>query len=147
MKVNSKIENAIIRLLMERLNAKSYVVHSVLDSDGDVEDCLNDNHKALKLIFNLDDAALRFVGPNDMKALHWVVLVLGTGPDVISNWSGDSKFGLVVEGVVDCVLNCQFKLIPCPGDIPAWANRDENGNILSRGACINCGEAHEEHKS
>jgi hypothetical protein len=92
-----KIERRIVYNLLCYLVANGWALHGVFDGD-DFTACA-DAQGAMELIFNLDEVSLR-VG-RDGGNEHGVLLVLGNGEDVLSDWSytqGDADgFGALMD--------------------------------------------------
>lgn len=82
--VDGKIERRIVAALCEHLERAGFYVHSVFD--GEEETRCADARSAMELIFNLDEASLRFY-KDDPEQWHGVLLVLGNREDIISDWN------------------------------------------------------------
>lgn len=78
-----KLERRIVAGLIEHLASAGFAVHSV--HDGEETTRTNAAQAALELIFNLDEVLVRFAKPN--KCLHGVLLVIGNGEDILSDWN------------------------------------------------------------
>jgi hypothetical protein len=79
-----KIERRIVAGLCEHLLYSGFSLHSVYD--GEEETRVSTAQEAMELIFNLDEAALRFYRDNP-ENWHGILLVLGNGEDIISDWN------------------------------------------------------------
>jgi hypothetical protein len=55
--------------------------------DGERLEKTTDAKSAMEFIFNLDEASLRFAKPSNPKNWHGVLLVLGNGEDIVSDWN------------------------------------------------------------
>ncbi len=84
---NGKIERRVVAALVEHMGAHGFVPHAVYD--GEEETAVHDAKSAMELIFNLDEASLRFhpAAAGRRGSWHGVLLVLGNGIDVISDWN------------------------------------------------------------
>jgi hypothetical protein len=80
---NGKLERRIVWALCQNLKARGWSVHTVWD--GEELTRVSTPKEAMELIFNLDEASLRFT--KDGKKLHGVLLILGNGEDIISDWN------------------------------------------------------------
>lgn len=96
--VNGRLERRIVANLIAHLESNGFHVTSVYDGEEDIK--VTDMKSAMELIFNLDDSRVYFsAGPTADD--HSVVLVLGNGIDVVSDWTfteGDpDKFYAVMD--------------------------------------------------
>lgn len=82
------IERAIIKHLIETMAAHGWTLHHVFDGEEDVH--VSSVDAALDAVFSVDDSTLVF--ENDRHRRHWVLLILGNGYDVISDYSYDESF-------------------------------------------------------
>lgn len=80
---NGRIERRIVAALMAHLGPEGFSVRSVWDGEERTE--VTTVKAAMELIFNLDEAHLN-VGRDGEKP-HWILLVLGNGQDIISDYS------------------------------------------------------------
>lgn len=78
---NGKLERRIVANLIAHMEANGWKVQGVHDGD-DFTECA-DMKAAMELIFDLDDAGLYFEKDD---AEHRVLLVLGNGIDIITDW-------------------------------------------------------------
>lgn len=81
------LERRIVAGLVQHLLDHGFVPFRVFD--GEEFTLVTDAKSAMELIFNLDEASLRFT-PKDKQrtgAEHGVLLVLGNGEDIISDWN------------------------------------------------------------
>ena len=81
-KLSGMIERNIVSALIKHMRKRGFNLHSVYD--GETETPVNTETEAMELIFNLDEASLRF-GPSG--AWHGVLLVMGNREDIISDWN------------------------------------------------------------
>ena len=88
------IERRVVWNLIAKLKAAGFT--SVAVYDGEEYTKTPDAQAAMELIFNLDEASLRFIQSTDAEAYaadpdsvneHGILLVLGTGEDIISDWN------------------------------------------------------------
>lgn len=98
-----RLERRIVATLIAHLATKGFELHSVYD--GEVETKVHQTKGAMELVFNLDEASLRFHPyPGDMTKWHGVLLVMGNGEDIISDWNysqGDADgFNAAMESFV-----------------------------------------------
>lgn len=105
---NGRLERRIVAALCAHLVTKGFELHSVWD--GEVETKVHTTKGAMELIFNLDTASLRFHPyPGDITKWHGVLLVLGNGEDIVSDWNyttGDPDgFNAAMESFC-CIPNC-----------------------------------------
>jgi hypothetical protein len=81
------LERRIVAALIGHMLRAGFQVHSV--HDGEVTTRIradNPPKEAMELIFNLDEASLRFYKTNPRES-HGVLLVLGNGCDILSDWN------------------------------------------------------------
>lgn len=83
MHANAKLERRIVANLLAWMEFKGWNVVEVFD--GEEETKVTDAKAAMELIFNLDD--VRVYLSNGKGALHSILLILGNGVDVISDWN------------------------------------------------------------
>lgn len=90
---DGRLERRIVANLIHHLEQRGFQVHRL--NDGESIQRVKDMKEAMELIFNLDEASLRFI-PVACAALskaeqdrreHGVLLVLGNGIDIISDWN------------------------------------------------------------
>lgn len=88
------IERRIVWNLIAKLKAAGFTAVAVYD--GEEYTKTPDAQAAMELIFNLDEASLRFIRSTDADAYaadpddvneHGVLLVGGNGEDIISDWN------------------------------------------------------------
>src|SRR4051812_46038888 len=82
-------ERRVFAALVQHLEANGFVLHSVFD--GDEETIVATKQEAMELVFNLDEASVRFmpaVGAdglpaprNDDSPWHGILIVLGNSPE------------------------------------------------------------------
>ena len=82
----SRLERRIVASLIAHLERKGFAVASVYD--GEEETKIYTAKDAMELIFNLDEASLRFwdISASPSRP-HGVLLVVGNGEDIISDWN------------------------------------------------------------
>lgn len=82
-------ERRIVAALIAHLGAAGF--RPVFVNDGEELTAVHDAKSAMELVFNLDQASLRFqrdLGPiHGLGAVHGVLLVLGNGVDIVSDWN------------------------------------------------------------
>jgi len=84
-------ERRIVHFLIQHLAAAGFSPSTVYD--GEEETRVADGKGAMELIFNLDEASLRFRRSDDAKMTsptgleHGVLLILGNGVDIVSDWN------------------------------------------------------------
>lgn len=78
---NGKLERRIVAALIAHMGEHGWTPLEV--SDGDETMQAADAKAAMELIFNLDWARLWFTKDG---ARHWVLLVMGNGCDIVSDW-------------------------------------------------------------
>lgn len=98
---NARLERRIVANLIGYMAYNGWAVTSVYD--GDDIHAVADMTAAMELIFNLDECRLTFSREFEgHTATHGVVLVLGNGIDIISDWGysdGDAdKFNETMDG-------------------------------------------------
>lgn len=88
------IERRIVWNLIAKLKAAGFTAVAVYD--GEEYTAATDAQAAMELIFNLDEASLRVIRSVDAEAYaadpdsvneHGILLVLGNGEDIISDWN------------------------------------------------------------
>jgi hypothetical protein len=87
MSPNGRLERRIVANLIAHIEANGYVVDSVYDGEEDTS--VTDMKSAMELIFNLDFARL-YVRPKASSPFcdcHSIVLTLGEGCDIVSDWT------------------------------------------------------------
>jgi hypothetical protein len=83
---NGRLERRIVADLIAHLDVAGFVPAVVWD--GEVEEPCSDAKSAMEFIFNLDEASVRFFRRGHLDAgWHGVLLVLGNGIDIISDWN------------------------------------------------------------
>lgn len=88
---NAVLERRIVAHLIAHLKAQNFLVTTVFD--GEETTGVSSAKEAMELVFNLDEASLRFQLHKDgdrkrsMFKEHGVLLVLGNGEDIISDWN------------------------------------------------------------
>jgi len=91
-----KFERRIVANLIAHVEAAGFELHSV--NDGDEITPVSTMKEAMELIFNFDEASLRFWKPDgktkgrSQRALmadpwHGILLVLDNGADIVSDWN------------------------------------------------------------
>lgn len=89
-----KLERRIVAALIAHVLSAGFKLHSV--NDGDEITPVSTAKEAMELIFNLDEASLRFYKggrkgetQDALSADDWhgVLLVLGNGIDIVSDWN------------------------------------------------------------
>jgi hypothetical protein len=80
---NGVLERRIVANLIAHLEEAGFKVSSLFDSEEETP--VADMKAAMELIFNLDEAWLRFANKNG--GTHTVFLVLGNGEYIISDWN------------------------------------------------------------
>lgn len=98
-----RLERRIVAGLCAHLEAAGFAPHSVYD--GEEETRVSNAKEAMELVFNLDEASLRFAKPGHRE--HGVLLVLGNGEDLVSDWNyskGDCDgFDAAMEAFLDSI--------------------------------------------
>jgi hypothetical protein len=97
-------ERRVFAALVQHLEANGFVLHSVFD--GDDETLVATKQEAMELVFNLDEASVRFMprmtpgglytGRNKRAPWHGILIVLGNSPEEIVsdyNYSADDADG------------------------------------------------------
>lgn len=102
---NGRIERRIVAALIAHMEAQDFLVTTVFD--GEETTGVSGAKEAMELIFNLDEASLRFQYHKNgdrkrpMFKQHGVLLILGNGEDIISDWNymlGDHDgFNLAIQ--------------------------------------------------
>lgn len=80
---NGKLERRIVANLLAFMASKGWIVSEVYD--GDDLTAIPDAIAAMELIFDLDEASVRF--RNQVGNEHYALLVLGNGIDIITDWN------------------------------------------------------------
>jgi len=87
-----RIERRIVAALCAHLQARGFEMVNVYD--GEETTAVSTAKEAMELIFNLDEASLRFrrvygegTGRTMDPRVHGVFLVLGNGEDIVSDWN------------------------------------------------------------
>lgn len=80
---SGKLERRIVFNLIEHCVAAGFTKLAVYD--GEEMTAVADAKAAMELIFNLDEASMRFRKPGCSE--HGVLLVLGEGADCIADWN------------------------------------------------------------
>jgi hypothetical protein len=84
--VNGRFERRAVWALCHHMEERGWSVHTVYD--GEEETHVATPKDAMELIFNLDEASLRFYRTgHDATKWHGVLLILGNGEDIISDWN------------------------------------------------------------
>lgn len=78
-----RLERRIAAALLDHVQAKGFTLVGV--DDGDEVTAATSTKAAMELIFNLDEA--RVVVANAAGTRHVILLVLGNGEDIISDWN------------------------------------------------------------
>jgi hypothetical protein len=84
-------ERRVFAALVQHLEANGFELHSVFD--GDDETLVSDKKEAMELVFNLDEASVRFWVPalrlsKERAKWHGVLIVLGNSPEeIVSDWN------------------------------------------------------------
>lgn len=89
------LERRIVAALICHMDRHGFHVHSVYDGEEETRferETAKQPKSAMELIFNLDEASLRFVRKTDTRKgnaadWHGVLLILGNGEDIISDWN------------------------------------------------------------
>ena len=93
---NGLLERRIVANLVEHMKRGGWNVHQVFDGEEDT--LVSDTKSAMELLFNLDEATLRF---KKGHATHGIYLVFGNGIELIADWfysTGDvDGFNAVVD--------------------------------------------------
>ena len=82
---SGRVERRIVAGLIEHLILSGFTLHSVFD--GEEETSVSTAQEAMELIFNLDEASLRFYKEPNPDQWHGILLVVGNGEDIISDWN------------------------------------------------------------
>lgn len=88
---NGRLERKIVAALCQHLKGFGFLPTTVFD--GEETTAVETAKDAMELVFNLDEASLRFQLHKDgdrskpMFKQHGVLLVLGNGEDIISDWN------------------------------------------------------------
>lgn len=88
MPVRAKIERRIVWNLLQYLEANDWYVRAIWDGEENVR--TESAKDAMELIFNLDEVSVRVAkGRERVKGENWhgILLVLGNGTDVLSDWN------------------------------------------------------------
>jgi len=80
---NGKLERRVVWNLLNYLTSKGFKILSVFDDD-EFKDA-TDPKAAMELIFDLDEARVGIEGEKGSD--HGIVLIIGNGCDIISDWS------------------------------------------------------------
>lgn len=80
---SGRTERRIVAALCEHLTIRDFNLFNVWD--GATETHVRTAKDAMELIFNLDEASLRFKHP--LGKPHGILLVMGNGEDIISDWN------------------------------------------------------------
>ena len=108
-----KLEKRIVRLLITQLREHGFVLYRIYD--GEEFHHPHSFHEINFVIFNLDEANLRFITLSSdslsqkekRQREHGVYLTLGEGIDIINDWSftkGDSDgFSKAMDTVTDAI--------------------------------------------
>ncbi len=80
---NGRIERRIVAALVAHLAAHGFQPVKVWD--GEEEITATDTKAVMELVFNLDEASVHFARPDGFS--HAVLLVLGNGEDIVSDWN------------------------------------------------------------
>lgn len=91
-------ERRVFAALVQHMEANGFVLHSVFD--GDEETIVATKQEAMELVFNLDEASVRFMprvnasgavngrGKGSHRTWHGVLIVLGNSPEeIVSDWN------------------------------------------------------------
>ena len=94
---NMHLERRIVWNLLLHLQATGFALHSIFDGEENIP--VTDPKAAMELIFNLDEAVIHVMLDGHIYA---VVLILGNGIDIISDysWTADPErqdFCMVME--------------------------------------------------
>lgn len=83
---HGRIERRIVAALCAHMLDRGWTPANVFDGEETTK--VTDAKSAMELIFNLDEASLRF-RPTDSPSgkRHGVLLVLGNGEDIVSDWN------------------------------------------------------------
>jgi hypothetical protein len=89
------IERRLVRNLIQHLRKHGFVVFRTFD--GDTFEYPGDDGATMDFVFNLDEVSLRFIhkdvearGLSHARAArheHGVLLILGNGTDIVSDWN------------------------------------------------------------
>ena len=82
--LTDKVERRIVWGLIAHLARYGFALHSV--NDGEEVTRIHEPKAAMELIFNVDEVSLRF-SPSGKGPWHGVLLVLGNGEDIVSDWN------------------------------------------------------------
>lgn len=81
---NGRLERCIVANLIAHLAKHQWHPHSVFDGDDEI--MVHSGKAAMELIFNLDEASVRF-WKESRTHWHGILLVLGNGIDIVSDWN------------------------------------------------------------
>ncbi|WP_454727908.1 MULTISPECIES: hypothetical protein [Cupriavidus] len=81
---DGRIERRVVANLLAHLERAGFAPLAVYDGDDYTK--VSDAVAAMELIFNLDEASLRITRPGTTIE-HGILLVLGNGEDIISDWN------------------------------------------------------------
>ena len=84
LRAESVLERRIVWNLMDQLTTAGFKIVAVWDGE-ELTKCKGDPMVAMEAIFNLDEVSLRIKKQGGTE--HGILLVLGNGEDVISDWN------------------------------------------------------------
>ena len=87
----AKIERRIVHGLISHLKRAGFELFRTFD--GEQFEQVDNRESAMGFVFNLDEVSLRFVPKGQRKSdlEHGVLLVLGNGTDVLTDWNFDAN--------------------------------------------------------
>lgn len=118
MNISNKIERAIIGALIPFMNGAGFKLLAVFDGEETVK--VRTAEQAIEAVFAVDESRICFQAKGH-KA-HSVVLILGNGEDVISDWTysaGDPDgFNKQMDSFTAMIEDCRYQMLP-PAKVPA----------------------------
>lgn len=104
----SRLEHAIVRLLVRELSKDGFKLHSVYDG-GDYL-TTRTLRAAMDAVFAVSESTLRFARAGEYR-LYGVLLIVGNGEDVLSDWSCDlGPFSAAMDRICDLVQTAPLEL-------------------------------------
>jgi hypothetical protein len=82
---NGRLERRIVANLIAHLEAKGFEV--VGTWDGEAAEKVSSAKEAMEFIFNLDEVSLRVGRKGSGKDEHGILLIMGNGIDIVSDWN------------------------------------------------------------
>lgn len=80
-----RLERRIVANLIAHLEAKGFEVFGTWD--GEQEERATNAKEAMEFIFNLDEVSLRIGLKGSGEDQHGILLILGNGIDIVSDWN------------------------------------------------------------